>query len=67
MKIDNVVENLFAAGIPEYNHYAYSSCVIYINCPFCGERGFDLVGLKSHLLNGDCEEFNKIETLTRLF
>ena len=22
-----------------------------IVCPFCGEKGFDLVGLKYHLLN----------------
>ncbi len=21
----------------------------YVNCPFCGESGFDLTGLKSHL------------------
>lgn len=28
-----------------------------ITCPFCGENDFDLVGLKAHLLNGDCESF----------
>jgi hypothetical protein len=28
-----------------------------IECPFCGEIDFDLIGLKAHLLNGDCEEF----------
>jgi hypothetical protein len=26
-------------------------------CPFCGENDFDLIGLKAHLLNGDCEAF----------
>lgn len=35
-------------------------------CPFCNERGFDLIGLKSHLQNGDCEEFEKLERLRRL-
>ena len=28
-----------------------------IFCPFCGEDGFDLVGLKSHLSHGDCEKY----------
>lgn len=32
-----------------------------MECPFCGERDFDLVGLKGHLLN-TCEEFDKTET-----
>jgi hypothetical protein len=27
-----------------------------IACPFCGENDFDLIGLKSHLLN-HCVEF----------
>jgi hypothetical protein len=29
-----------------------------IACPFCGETDFDLIGLKSHLLN-HCEEFDQ--------
>jgi hypothetical protein len=29
-------------------------------CPFCQERGFDLIGLKSHLLNY-CERFDNVE------
>lgn len=37
-----------------------------LKCPFCSETGFDLLGLKSHLLNGDCEVFNKLPTLTRV-
>ena len=36
-------------------------------CPFCKELGFDLVGLKSHLTHGDCEVFNNLETIARLF
>ena len=35
-----------------------------IQCPFCGEDGFDLIGLKKHLLgflifNG-CEAFQEV-------
>jgi hypothetical protein len=36
-------------------------------CPFCKESGFDLIGLKSHLLNEDCEIFNDTENQRRLF
>ncbi len=36
-------------------------------CPFCGEKNFDLPGLKSHLLNGDCEAFNNASDIKRLF
>jgi hypothetical protein len=28
-----------------------------ITCPFCGETGFDLLGLKLHLLRGHCDVF----------
>lgn len=35
-------------------------------CMFCGEKDFDPVGLKSHLLNSDCETFNKIEAVNRV-
>ena len=38
-----------------------------ISCPFCNERDFDLVGLKSHLMHGDCELFNGLENTERLF
>ncbi len=34
-------------------------------CPFCNEDDFDLLGLKSHLLNGDCEPFNRLSLITR--
>lgn len=37
-----------------------------ISCPFCDERGFDLVGLKGHLSYGDCEVYNNTETPSRL-
>jgi len=39
----------------------------FISCPFCKEDDFDLEGLKGHLLNGYCEEFNVIEVTTSLF
>ena len=38
-----------------------------VDCPFCGESDFDLVGLKSHLQNGDCEGYENTETLVRIF
>lgn len=31
-----------------------------IKCPFCGEDDFDLIGLKSHLIN-HCETFRDTE------
>jgi len=31
-------------------------------CPFCGEGGFDLIGLKNHYEKGHCDQYN--ETLT---
>ena len=37
-----------------------------LTCLFCNEQGFDLIGLKSHLQNGDCEEFESLERLRRL-
>jgi len=27
-----------------------------ITCPFCNKKGFDLIGLKYHLMMGYCEE-----------
>lgn len=35
-------------------------------CSFCGEKDFDLIGLKSHLVNGDCKVFNDTEDLERI-
>jgi hypothetical protein len=32
-----------------------------IECPFCGDTGFDLTGLKGHLLEF-CSEFDRTET-----
>lgn len=31
-----------------------------IVCPFCGDGGFDRVGLKLHLEVGNCEAWNEI-------
>ena len=38
-----------------------------IQCPFCKEGDYDLVGLKDHLLHGDCETFNSLERCKRMF
>lgn len=38
-----------------------------IKCPFCGERDFDLIGLKGHLLSGYCEIFESTERVTTRF
>ena len=38
-----------------------------IKCPFCNTGDFDLIGLKSHLEHGDCEEYNNTEVLNRVF
>ena len=37
-----------------------------ISCPFCKDDGFDLAGLKSHLLKGDCSVFNDTSNIERL-
>lgn len=37
-----------------------------VRCPFCQEEGFDLPGLKSHLMQG-CEEYNNMEFWPYLF
>lgn len=34
-------------------------------CPWCGEDDFDLVGLKSHLDQGDCKFYNETIDLPR--
>ena len=36
-------------------------------CPFCGEEGFDKMGLKGHLEHMDCEIYNETEVPRRLF
>jgi hypothetical protein len=33
----------------------YRNAQTYIDCPFCGEHDFDLIGLKMHLQRGWCE------------
>ncbi len=38
-----------------------------VSCPFCFVSDFDRIGLKSHLLNGDCQQFNDTDNLQRLF
>ena len=38
-----------------------------VACPFCFEGDFDQIGLKSHLLNGDCKPFNELENTQRIF
>lgn len=34
-----------------------------VTCPFCGESGFDLIGLKNHFDRGWCEVFENTETV----
>lgn len=36
-------------------------------CPFCGEGDFDKEGLKSHLIHGDCREFEILPIIRRVF
>jgi len=38
-----------------------------ITCPFCDESGFDKAGLKNHLEHGDCNKYNNIKALNRMF
>lgn len=37
-----------------------------VTCPFCGEDGFDLYGLKTHFNMGWCEPFEAISEADRL-
>jgi len=37
-----------------------------VSCPFCGEGDFDRIGLKSHLLHGDCQQFNESSDTFRI-
>ena len=32
-----------------------------VNCPFCGEEEFDLMGLKNHFESGSCDVYNVID------
>jgi len=32
-----------------------------INCPFCNDDDYDLIGLKMHLLRGWCEKFDTLK------
>jgi hypothetical protein len=32
-----------------------------ISCPFCKEADFDEIGLKMHLLKGQCDAFEAVE------
>lgn len=39
-------------------------------CPFCGDNslgGFDLIGLKAHLSHGDCEVYESVDDIRRVF
>jgi hypothetical protein len=33
---------------------------VEVACQFCGESGFDVSGVKAHLLAGDCDVFESI-------
>lgn len=56
-------------GHPSGNWFCSTECVdkydgyvsqVDITCPFCGEDDFDLFGLKLHLLNNWCDDFNNL-------
>ncbi len=34
---------------------------VYVECPFCHEKDFDLPGLKYHFQSGYCDEYSKID------
>lgn len=36
-----------------------------ITCPFCHNNGFDLIGLKCHLLKHPCTEFDNLDISDR--
>jgi len=38
-----------------------------VQCPFCFEDDFDRMGLKSHLMNEDCQQFNETNSIIRIF
>ncbi len=34
-----------------------------VQCPFCGEQDFDLIGLKHHFGMGRCHVYNTVEPI----
>lgn len=60
-------DTLKKSAIGEADSNAVLGAVPDTICPFCGENGFDFPGLKSHLEHGDCEKYNTVETIHRLF
>lgn len=36
-------------------------CGARVVCPFCGEKDFDLSGLKGHFLAGYCDKYNEVK------
>jgi len=45
------------------NHKMSDRAESELDCPFCMEDDFDAIGLKHHLLQGHCEQFNKVEVI----
>ena len=39
----------------------------YVTCPFCGEKDFDLIGLKTHFLNGWCDVYESTDCTRRIY
>jgi len=37
-----------------------------VDCPFCKDIGFDLVGLKNHLNRGHCDKFNDTPSIAEI-
>jgi len=66
--IDNLFGNKTGIIIKEGNKYIVK--VIdnsNLECPFCKTKGFDKIGLKSHLEHGDCNDYNETEGLNRIY
>lgn len=36
-----------------------------VKCPWCGDDGFDLIGLKAHIQKNDCPVFESTWTLAQ--
>lgn len=53
-------ESLYVGPLPEPQRIKTKPSQDIV-CPFCGEKSFDLVGLKFHLISGWCEPFDNTD------
>ena len=47
------------ADVVKDKTYGYQPLI----CPFCNEVDFDAIGLKKHLLSGNCNIFEKVPSI----